>query len=116
MVVRKVSMCDYFSFRENAIQLRHTGNTYQYIIVYVCRLHFKPLQTKTILKQKKMFLRSMAFPISSPDGILEPETLKWQQAAPKLCFNSRQKQVTNNYHLELPTVFSNKSSSFDLKR
>lgn len=26
-------MCDYFSFRENAIQLRHTGNTYQYIIL-----------------------------------------------------------------------------------
>lgn len=56
VVVKKVSMCDYFSFRENAIQLRHTGNTYRYIIVYVCRLHFKPLQTKTTLKQKNIFL------------------------------------------------------------
>lgn len=54
-------MCDYFSLRENAIQIRHTGNTYQYIVVYVCRLHFKPFQTVTTLKQKKIFLKSSAF-------------------------------------------------------
>lgn len=60
-MVRKVSMCDYFSFRENAIQLRHTGNTYQYIIVYVCRLHFKPFQTNTTLKQERYSLKVQLF-------------------------------------------------------